>query len=75
MMDLSTDGAIHEIREAVIRHGPVPIGSVPIYEAISCVTHVRDMTPVLMLEAIEEQVQRGVEYMTIHVQNLQEDCM
>jgi len=34
VMDLSTGGGIHEIREAIIRHSPVPIGTVPIYEAI-----------------------------------------
>src|SRR5262249_60485933 len=45
VMDLSTGSAIHEIREAVIRHSPVPIGTVPIYEAISRVTHVRGLTP------------------------------
>ena len=35
VMDLSTGGGIHEIREAILRHSPVPIGTVPIYEAIS----------------------------------------
>ena len=66
VMDLSTGGAIHEIREAIIRHSPVPIGTVPIYQAISRVTHVRDLTPSLMLEVIEEQAEQGVDYMTIH---------
>ena len=66
VMDLSTGGAIHEIREAIIRHSPVPIGTVPIYQAISHVTHVRDLTPSLMLEVIEEQAEQGVDYMTIH---------
>jgi phosphomethylpyrimidine synthase len=66
VMDLSTGGAINEIREAVIRHSPVPIGTVPIYEAISRVTHVRDLTPSLLLEVIEEQAEQGVDYMTIH---------
>jgi phosphomethylpyrimidine synthase len=72
VMDLSTGGAIHEIREAVIRHSPVPIGTVPIYQAISRVTHVRDMTPSLMLEVIEEQAEQGVDYMTIHAGVLRE---
>jgi phosphomethylpyrimidine synthase len=72
VMDLSTGGAIHEIREAVIRDSPVPIGTVPIYEAISRVTHVRDMTPSLMLEVIEEQAEQGVDYMTIHAGVLRE---
>src|SRR5215472_2055682 len=35
VMDLSTGGGIHEIREAILRHSPVPIGTVPIYEAVS----------------------------------------
>ncbi|HXJ96787.1 MAG TPA: phosphomethylpyrimidine synthase ThiC [Terriglobia bacterium] len=66
VMDLSTGGDIHQIREAVIRNSSVPIGTVPIYEAISRVTHVRDLTPELMLEVIEEQAEQGVDYMTIH---------
>jgi phosphomethylpyrimidine synthase len=66
VMDLSTGGDIHNIREAVIRSSPVPIGTVPIYEAISRVTHIRDLTPELMLEVIEEQAEQGVDYMTIH---------
>ena len=66
VMDLSTGGDIHRIREAVIRSSPVPIGTVPIYEAISRVTHIRDLTPDLMLEVIEEQAEQGVDYMTIH---------
>jgi len=72
VMDLSTGGAIHEIREAIIRHSPVPIGTVPIYQAISRVTHVRDLTPSLMLEVIEEQAEQGVDYMTIHAGVLRE---
>ena len=66
VMDLSTGGNIHEIREAVIRNSTVPVGTVPIYEAISRVSHVRDLTPELMLEVIEEQAEQGVDYMTIH---------
>jgi phosphomethylpyrimidine synthase len=65
-MDLSTGGDIHEIREAILRHSPVPIGTVPIYQALSRVPRVRDLTPGLMLEVIEEQAAQGVDYMTIH---------
>jgi phosphomethylpyrimidine synthase len=72
VMDLSTGGDIHEIREAVIRNSPVPVGTVPIYEAISRVTHARDLTPALMLELIEEQAEQGVDYMTIHAGVLRE---
>ena len=43
VMDLSTGGEIHEIREAILRHSPVPIGTVPIYEAISRVKRIEDL--------------------------------
>jgi phosphomethylpyrimidine synthase len=66
VMDLSTGGDIPTIREAIIRHSPVPIGTVPIYEAISRVKRVEDLTAGVMLEVIEEQAQQGVDYMTIH---------
>ena len=72
VMDLSTGGDIHEIREAILRNSPVPIGTVPIYEALARVTHVRDLTPELMLEVIEEQAAQGVDYMTIHAGVLRE---
>jgi phosphomethylpyrimidine synthase len=72
VMDLSTGGNIHEIREAILRHSPVPIGTVPIYEALSRVTRVRDLTAQLMLEVIEEQAAQGVDYMTIHAGVLSE---
>src|SRR5205823_14678431 len=55
VMDLSTGGDIHQIREAIIRHSPVPIGTVPIYEAISRVKRIEDLTAGIMLEVIEEQ--------------------
>ena len=66
VMDLSTGGGIHEIREAILRHSPVPIGTVPIYEAVSRVKRIEDLSASLMLEVIEEQAQQGVDYMTIH---------
>jgi phosphomethylpyrimidine synthase len=66
VMDLSTGGGIHEIREAILRHSPVPIGTVPIYEAVSRVKRIEDLNASLMLEVIEEQAQQGVDYMTIH---------
>jgi phosphomethylpyrimidine synthase len=65
-MDLSTGGDIPRIREAILRHSPVPIGTVPIYEALSYVKQVRDLTPEIMLEVIEKQAEQGVDYMTIH---------
>jgi phosphomethylpyrimidine synthase len=66
VMDLSTGGGIHEIREAILRNSPVPIGTVPIYEAISRVKRVEDLNTSVMLEVIEEQAAQGVDYMTIH---------
>src|ERR1700736_1000879 len=66
VMDLSTGGNIHEIREAILRNSPVPIGTVPIYEAISRVKRVEDLNAAVMLEVIEEQAAQGVDYMTIH---------
>jgi phosphomethylpyrimidine synthase len=66
VMDLSTGGDIHEIREAILRHSPVPIGTVPIYEAVQRVKRTEDLTAELMLEVIEEQAAQGVDYMTIH---------
>src|ERR1039458_7964993 len=61
VMDLSTGGNIHEIREAILRHSPVPIGTVPIYEAIARVKRVEDLNAEVMLEVIEEQAAQGVD--------------
>jgi len=66
VMDLSTGGDIPEIRKAIIAHSPVPIGTVPIYEALSRVRRVEDLNIGVLLEVIEEQAQQGVDYMTIH---------
>jgi phosphomethylpyrimidine synthase len=66
VMDLSTGGDIPLIRKAIIAQSPVPIGTVPIYEALNRVRRVEDLTTSLMLEVIEEQAEQGVDYMTIH---------
>ncbi len=66
VMDLSTGGDIPGIRKAIIDHSPVPIGTVPVYEALTRVRRVEDLTGDLMLEVIEEQAEQGVDYMTIH---------
>ncbi len=66
VMDLSTGGGIAEIRRAIIDQSPVPIGTVPIYEALTRVRRIEDLTIGLMLEVIEEQAEQGVDYMTIH---------
>jgi phosphomethylpyrimidine synthase len=72
VMDLSTGGDIPTIRKAIIDASPVPIGTVPIYEAISRVKRAEDLTPQIMLEVIEEQAEQGVDYMTIHAGVLRE---
>lgn len=66
VMDLSTGGNIPEIRKAIIQASPVPIGTVPIYEALTRVKKLEDLSIDLMLEVIEEQAEGGVDYMTIH---------
>src|SRR5881392_3162866 len=66
IMDLSTGGDIPNIRKAILRHSPIPVGTVPIYEAISRVKRVEDLNIDVMLEVIEEQAEQGVDYMTIH---------
>jgi len=66
VMDLSTGGDIPRIRQAILAHSPVPIGTVPIYEALARVRRVEDLNIGVMLEVIEEQAEQGVDYMTIH---------
>jgi phosphomethylpyrimidine synthase len=66
VMDLSTGGNIPEIRKAIINASPVPVGTVPIYEALTRVRRVEDLNINVMLEVIEEQAEQGVDYMTIH---------
>jgi len=66
VMDLSTGEQIDEIREAIVNHSIVPIGTVPIYEATCHVEDTNELTPKLILEIIEKQAEQGVDYMTIH---------
>jgi len=66
LMDLSTGGDIPRIRKAIIGASPIPIGTVPIYEALTRVRRVEDLNINVMLEVIEEQAEQGVDYMTIH---------
>ncbi|HXN22265.1 MAG TPA: phosphomethylpyrimidine synthase ThiC [Candidatus Dormibacteraeota bacterium] len=72
VMDLSTGGDIPKIRQAIIDASPVPVGTVPIYEALTRVRRAEDLTPELLLEVIEEQAEQGVDYMTIHAGVLRE---
>ncbi|HET9087473.1 MAG TPA: phosphomethylpyrimidine synthase ThiC [Acidobacteriaceae bacterium] len=66
VMDLSTGGDIHTIREAILRNSPVPIGTVPIYEALNRVKKLEDLNIDVYLEVIEEQAEQGVDYFTVH---------
>jgi phosphomethylpyrimidine synthase len=66
VMDLSTGGDIDAIRQAIIRRSTLPIGTVPIYQALEEVRRAEDMTPELLLAMVERQAQQGVDYMTIH---------
>jgi phosphomethylpyrimidine synthase len=66
VMDLSTGGEIPVIRDAILRHSPVPIGTVPIYEALARVKRLEDLNIDVYLEVIEEQAQQGVDYFTVH---------
>ena len=71
-MDLSTGGDLPRIRRAIIEASPVPVGTVPIYEAITRVKRAEDLTIGVLLEVIEEQAEQGVDYMTIHAGVLRE---
>ncbi|MCG1002706.1 MULTISPECIES: phosphomethylpyrimidine synthase ThiC [Halobacterium] len=66
VMDLSTGENLDDIREMQVEHSPVPVGTVPIYEAVTRVDDVPDITPDLLLDVIEKQAEQGVDYMTIH---------
>ncbi|MEY2418163.1 MAG: phosphomethylpyrimidine synthase [Actinomycetota bacterium] len=67
VMDLSTGQGIHTTREWILRNSPVPIGSVPIYQALEKVNGVaEDLTFDVFRDTIIEQAEQGVDYMTIH---------
>lgn len=67
VMDLSTGKNIHETREWIIRNSPVPIGTVPIYQALEKVGGVaEDLTWDIFRDTLVEQAEQGVDYFTIH---------
>lgn len=67
VMDLSTGKNIHETREWIIRNSPVPIGTVPIYQALEKTKGVaEDLTWELFRDTLIEQAEQGVDYFTIH---------
>ncbi|MEO6810333.1 MAG: phosphomethylpyrimidine synthase ThiC [Isosphaeraceae bacterium] len=66
VMDLSTGGNIDAIRQAIIAASPVPIGTVPMYQAVQKVKSVEDLTEQDFLDMVEHQARQGVDYMTLH---------
>lgn len=67
IMDLSTGKNIHETREWIIRNSPVPVGTVPIYQALEKVNGVaEDLTWEIFRDTLIEQAEQGVDYFTIH---------
>ncbi len=67
LMDLSTGDNIHETREWIIRNCPVPVGTVPIYQALEKVNgKVEDLTWEIYRDTLIEQCEQGVDYFTIH---------
>jgi len=67
VMDLSTGNNIHETREWILRNSPVPIGTVPIYQALEKVNgKAEDLTWELFRDTLIEQAEQGVDYFTIH---------
>jgi len=67
IMDLSTGENIHETREWIVRNSPVPIGTVPIYQALEKVNgKAEDLTWEIFKDTLIEQAEQGVDYFTIH---------
>lgn len=67
VMDLSTGRNIHETREWILRNSPVPIGTVPMYQALEKVNGVAEnLTWEVMRDTLLEQAEQGVDYFTIH---------
>jgi len=67
VMDLSTGPQIHETREAILRNSTVPIGTVPIYQALEKVDGApEDLNFDVFMQTLEEQCEQGVDYFTIH---------
>ncbi|MEW6116853.1 MAG: phosphomethylpyrimidine synthase ThiC [Nitrospirota bacterium] len=84
VMDLSTGGAIRELRTTLIRKSPVAVGTVPIYEAVVKTAekngHIAKMDPEDLFQVIEEHAKDGVDFITVHcgitqkaIQRLRED--
>jgi len=72
VMDLSTGGDVESIRRRHVDRSPVPIGTVPIYEALKRAGEPEALTPETLLSVIEAQAEQGVDYQTIHAGILRE---
>ncbi|MFH1829168.1 MAG: phosphomethylpyrimidine synthase ThiC [Pseudomonadota bacterium] len=66
VMDLSTGPKIDEIRRSIIENSPVPVGTVPIYEAAEGVENIEDLTVDALFEVIEKHAKQGVDFITVH---------
>ncbi|HLD30170.1 MAG TPA: phosphomethylpyrimidine synthase ThiC, partial [bacterium] len=70
VMDLSTGGNIREIRKEILSRSPVPVGTVPVYEVFCRTTmrgvSFRKVSPSFFLEVVEEQLEDGVDFVTLH---------
>ncbi len=66
VMDLSTGEDLDEIRRRIIEASPIPVGTVPIYQAVNDVEDVKDLAPDDFISVIRTQAEQGVDYMTVH---------
>jgi phosphomethylpyrimidine synthase len=72
VMDLSVGSDLDKIRAGMLKASPVPLGTVPLYEAISRLSgNTMELTPELLLQVIEDQARQGVDFMTLHAGLLQ----
>jgi len=66
VMDLSSGGQISQIREAILANSPIPLGTVPVYEALAIAGDPMLLSEDVILNVIENQARQGVDFMTIH---------
>src|SRR2546426_3135450 len=72
VMDLSTGSDIDRIRAAILDASPVPVGTVPIYQAVQNVARIEELTADDLFDMVEHQAQQGVDYVTVHCGILRE---
>jgi phosphomethylpyrimidine synthase len=66
LMDLSTGGNIDKVRKEIIKNSPLPVGTVPIYQAVAEAKGLQNLTDGILFDTIEKQARDGVDFMTIH---------